>query len=76
MVDSDLYGAVAQYDANWVENSWVQTVAPIDCSANPYGPFRFNPLPLLRQRASDGSEKCFVEVSRDGELGQGLRRRT
>ena len=36
MVDSDLFGTQDQYDANWIENSWVQTAAAIDCSANPY----------------------------------------
>ena len=67
MVDSDLHGAVAQYDANWIENSWVQTVNPIDCSASPYVAISFE----TRYRCwdngvSDGSEKCFVEISRDG----------
>ena len=73
MVDSDLYGAVAQYDANWVENSWVQTVAPIDCSANPYVAISFQTrYRCYDNGASDGSEKCFVEVSRDGETWPGL----
>ena len=68
LVDSDLFGADANYDANWVENSWVQTAAPIDCSANPYVAISFE----TRYRCwdnggSDGSEKCFVEISRDGE---------
>ena len=67
LVDSDLFGADANYDANWVENSWVQTAAPIDCSANPYVAIAFE----TRYRCwdnggSDGSEKCFVEISRDG----------
>ena len=73
MVDSDLYGAVAQYDANWVENSWVQTEAPIDCSANPYVAISFRTrYRCYDNGASDGSEKCFVEVSRDGETWPGL----
>ncbi|MDA9755872.1 hypothetical protein N9V29_02770 [Flavobacteriales bacterium] len=67
MIDSDLFGADANYDANWVENSWVQTAAPIDCSVNPYVAISFE----TRYRCwdnggSDGSEKCFVEISRDG----------
>ena len=67
MVDSDLFGLDANYDANWVENSWVQTAAPIDCSVNPYVAISFE----TRYRCwdnggSDGSEKCFVEISRDG----------
>ena len=68
LVDSDLFGADANYDANWVENAWVQTAAPIDCSVNPYVAISFE----TRYRCwdnggSDGSEKCFVEISRDGE---------
>ena len=67
MVDSDLYGAVTQYDANWVENSWVETVAPIDCSAYPYVAISFETrYRCYDNGASDGSEKCFVEISRDG----------
>lgn len=67
MIDSDFFGADANYDASWVENSWVQTVDPIDCSAYPYVSISFQ----TRYRcwdngASDGSEKCFVEISRDG----------
>ena len=67
LVDSDLFGADANYDAFWVENSWAQTAAPIDCSANPYVAMSFE----TRYRCwdnggSDGSEKCFVEISRDG----------
>lgn len=67
LVDSDLFGADANYDANWVENSWVQTAQPIDCSVNPYVAISFE----TRYRCwdnggSDGSEKCFVEISRDG----------
>ena len=67
LIDSDLFGADANYDASWVENSWAQTVDPIDCSAYPYVSVSFQ----TRYRcwdngASDGSEKCFVEISRDG----------
>ena len=47
MIDSDLFGAEANYDANWVENAWVQTAAPIDCSAEPYQHLYRDSLPLL-----------------------------
>ncbi|MGB1123425.1 MAG: hypothetical protein ACPG08_07855, partial [Flavobacteriales bacterium] len=33
IVDSDLFGADANYSAAWIENSWVQTADPIDCSS-------------------------------------------
>jgi len=67
MVDSDLFGAEANYSADWVENCWAQTADPIDCSAHPYVSIAMQ----TRYRcwdngASDGSEKCFIEVSRDG----------
>ncbi|HIN41845.1 MAG TPA: T9SS type A sorting domain-containing protein [Flavobacteriales bacterium] len=67
MVDSDLFGADANYDANWVENCWFQTVAPIDCSEHPYVSISLE----TRYRCwdnggSDDSEKCLIEISRDG----------
>ena len=67
MVDSDFFGADANYSANWVENCWVQTTEPIDCSAHPFVTLSMQ----TRYRcwdngSSDGSEKCFIEVSRDG----------
>ena len=67
MVDSDLFGADAGYDAAWVENCWVQTANPIDCSAEPYVSISIE----TRYRcwdngASDDSEKCLIEISRDG----------
>ncbi len=67
LVDSDLFGADANYSADWVENCWAQTAEPIDCSAHPYVSIAMQ----TRYRcwdngASDGSEKCFIEVSRDG----------
>jgi hypothetical protein len=67
LVDSDLFGADANYSATWVENCWAQTAEPIDCSAHPYVSIAMQ----TRYRcwdngASDGSEKCFIEVSRDG----------
>ena len=67
LLDSDYYGSEAQYAANWIENSWVQTAAPIDLEINPYVAISFE----TRYRCwdnggSDGSEKCFVEISRDG----------
>ena len=67
LLDSDYYGSEAQYDAFWVENSWVQTAAPIDCSANPYVAISFETrYQCWDNGSSDGSEKCFVEISRDG----------
>ena len=67
MVDSDLFGADANYDANWVENCWVQTASPIDCSAEPFVSISLE----TRYRcwdngSSDDSEKCLIEISRDG----------
>ena len=67
MIDSDLFGADANYDASWIENSWVQTANAINCADYPYVSISFQ----TRYRcwdngASDGSEKCFIEVSRDG----------
>ena len=67
IVDSDLFGADANYDANWVENCWFQTVATIDCSEHPYVSISLE----TRYRCwdnggSDDSEKCLIEVSRDG----------
>ena len=67
MVDSDLFGADANYDANWVENCWAQTAQPIDCSMHEFVSISMQ----TRYRCwdnggSDGSEKCFIEISRDG----------
>lgn len=67
LVDSDLYGAEVQYDAAYIENSWAQTAQPLDLTDNPYVTMTFE----TRYRcwdngASDGSEKCFIEISRDG----------
>ena len=67
LVDSDLFGADANYDAAWIENSWVQTADPIDCSSLDFVSISME----TRYRcwdngASDDSEKCLIEVSRDG----------
>lgn len=67
IVDSDLFGADANYSAAWIENSWVQTADPIDCSSLEFVSISFE----TRYRcwdngSSDDSEKCLVEVSRDG----------
>ena len=67
IVDSDLFGADANYDAAWIENSWVQTADPIDCSSLEFVSISME----TRYRcwdngASDDSEKCLIEVSRDG----------
>ena len=64
MLDSDLFGADGAYG---VENAWAQTAAPINCSTNSNVAIAFE----TRYRcwdngSSDGSEKCFVEISRDG----------
>lgn len=67
MLDSDLYGADDSYSASWAENAWVQTASPINCSTESNVAISFE----TRYRcwdngSSDGSEKCFVEISRDG----------
>lgn len=65
MVDSDLFGAEASYDAAWVENCWFQTAAPIDCSAEPFVSIsletRYRYWDVLTDEA-----QCFIEISRDG----------
>ena len=67
IVDSDLFGADANYSASWIENSWVQTAEPINCGATEFIRMSFQ----TRYRcwdngANDDSEKCLVEISRDG----------
>jgi hypothetical protein len=67
IVDSDLFGQDANYDAAWIENSWVQTANSIDCSTLDYVSISLE----TRYRcwdngASDDSEKCLIEISRDG----------
>jgi len=67
IVDSDLFGADANYSAAWIENSWVQTADPIDCSSLEFVSISME----TRYRcwdngSSDDSEKCLIEVSRDG----------
>ena len=67
MVDSDLYGAVDAYDAAWTENAWVQTANAVPMDSAEFVAITFE----TRYRcwdngASDGTEKCFVEISRDG----------
>jgi hypothetical protein len=67
IVDSDLFGADANYSAAWIENSWVQTGEAIDCSSLEYVSISME----TRYRcwdngASDDSEKCLIEISRDG----------
>ena len=67
IVDSDLFGADANYDAAWIENSWVQTANSIDCSSLDFVSISLE----TRYRcwdngASDDSEKCLIEISRDG----------
>jgi hypothetical protein len=67
LIDSDLFGADANYSAAWIENSWVQTTDPIDCSSLDFVSISFE----TRYRcwdngSSDDSEKCLIEISRDG----------
>jgi hypothetical protein len=67
IIDSDLFGADANYSAAWIENSWVQTTDPIDCSSLDFVSISFE----TRYRcwdngSSDDSEKCLIEISRDG----------
>jgi plastocyanin len=67
IVDSDLFGTDANYDANWIENCWFQTAAPINCADHPYVSISLE----TRYRcwdngSSDDSEKCLIEISRDG----------
>ena len=67
IVDSDLFGADANYSAAWIENSWVQTADPIDCSTLEFVSISME----TRYRcwdngSSDDSEKCLIEISRDG----------
>ncbi|HIK67082.1 MAG TPA: hypothetical protein EYF95_03850, partial [Flavobacteriales bacterium] len=67
MVDSDLFGQDANYDANWVENCWFSTVTPINCTDHQYVSISLE----TRYRCwdnggSDDSEKCLIEISRDG----------
>jgi len=67
IVDSDLFGADANYDAAWIENSWVQTANAIDCSTLDFVSISLE----TRYRCwdnggSDDSEKCLIEISRDG----------
>ena len=67
IVDSDLFGEDANYSAAWIENSWFQTAEAIDCSSLEYVSISLE----TRYRcwdngASDDSEKCLIEISRDG----------
>ena len=67
IVDSDLFGEEANYDANWVENCWFSTVTPVNCADHPYVSISLE----TRYRCwdnggSDDSEKCLIEISRDG----------
>ena len=67
LIDSDLFGIEAQYDASWVENSWVQIAEPVNCGGNEFVAITFESrYRCWDNGASDGSEKCFVEISRDG----------
>lgn len=65
MVDSDLFGENANYDAAWVENCWFQNSMPIDCSAEEFVTISLE----TRYRYWDvisNEAQCFIEISRDG----------
>ena len=67
LVDSDEYGADVQYDASWIENSWAQTAQPINLADHPYVTISFETrYQCWDNGVDDGSEKCFIEISRDG----------
>ena len=67
MVDSDLFGAEAGYDAAWVENCWVQTATPIDCSDEPFVSISLETRYRCFHNVSSDEPQCFIEISRDGE---------
>lgn len=65
MVDSDLYGG--EEGGLGIENCWIQTANPIDCSAHPYVGISFETFYRMWDGgSSDGNEYCLVEVSTDG----------
>ena len=67
IVDSDLYGADASYDADWIENCWVQTAQPINCSGSEFVRLSFETRYYCWDEGpSEDGEKCLIEVSRDG----------
>ena len=69
LIDSDLFGIEAQYDASWVENSWVQIAEPVNCGGNEFVAITFESrYRCWDNGASDGSEKCFVEISPDTDM--------
>ena len=62
MVDSD--GAANEVD---IENCWIQTDDPIDCSEHPFVTLSFETYYRMWDGgANDGNEFCFVEISTDG----------
>jgi hypothetical protein len=60
LIDSDLY-----WNSSAVENSWFQTVAPIDCSGHPYVSISMQTRYRYWDELST-EQQCFIEVSRDG----------
>ena len=67
IIDSDLFGAESIYIASWIENSWVQTSTPINCGVTDNVRMSFQTrYHCWDNGASDDSEKCLVEISRDG----------
>ncbi len=65
MVDSDLYGG--EEGGTEIENCWIQTVNPIDCSGQATVALGFENFYRMWDGGSDdGNEYCLVEVSLDG----------
>jgi len=65
MVDSDLFGGAE--GGTGIENCWIQTAQPIDCSMHPYVSISFETFYRMWDGGnSDGNEYCLVEVSTDG----------
>ncbi|WP_306641691.1 T9SS type A sorting domain-containing protein [Sanyastnella coralliicola] len=65
MIDSDEYGGEEGFDG--IENSWFQTVDPINCADHPFVSLSFETFYRMWDNgSSDGNEYCLVEVSRDG----------
>jgi len=63
MVDSDEFA-----NQTAIENCWIQTAAPINCTDHPYVMIEFETqYRMWDGGASDGNEYCLLEVSTDGE---------
>ena len=73
LIDSDLFGADANYSAAWIENSWVQTTDPIDCSSLDFVSISFETRYRCWDNGSSDDAGCLIEISR-GIAGQISRR--